>query len=458
MSFNPIAQGLALGYTAQQILKFVSRSFPSISPRIKKAQQAGHSAEEVLKFIGKSMEGSEYSPAMSQSQIHGMNEKRQEAFTKGALKLAAGSFAIPAIARSSVGQGILQQIGLNPRGPNPSATSSLNSSQSQSARSQIPFQVNGAQLPTDESSPLEKKIEPISQNTETQKQTDLLPAPSPISPTTPSASPNIVDSESIIKQMGLEEKVNNLLKAGNDPKNISSFVDQLLAPSQKKWLGEQIKLGKAKTMEEMVQDYIQNQKATSPESSEQPAPIKIEKGSLVSIPSGLEGHVESIRNGQVLIKDSDGRLHKSKQEDLIESPIPEKDLADLHDELIKAIEKNTGEDISRMVNFAGYDPKTNTLAFLPHIGALYTYEDITPEDAKLLTSILSTRKTSGENFIGAWKKGSKSPIGAAMSALIQKLQKQAGGKGKEYSQKFETLYNALEPARIAAKNKKKKKK
>jgi len=111
-----------------------------------------------------------------------------------------------------------------------------------------------------------------------------------------------------------------------------------------------------------------------------------------------------------------------------------------------------------MTSWAGYDPKKNSLAFMPHGGGIYIYEDITPEDASLLTSVLNTRKTSGENFIGAWKAGSKSPIGAAMSALIKKLQSERGGKGNEYSGKFETLYNYLEPAIQAKKKKKKKKK
>jgi len=181
----------------------------------------------------------------------------------------------------------------------------------------------------------------------------------------------------------------------------------------------------------------------------------IAKNEIVVTPHGV-GEVKEIRNGQALI-DVDGKLHKVKEDELEGSPLPEKDLAELYDDLIKGIESETEEDVSRMVQWAGYNPEENTLTFLPHTGKLYKYADISPEDAALLTDILSTRKTSGENFMGAWKAGSKSPIGAALSKLIRKLQSERGGKGNEYEETHEPIYSAYEPAVQAAKKKNKKK-
>lgn len=192
----------------------------------------------------------------------------------------------------------------------------------------------------------------------------------------------------------------------------------------------------------------------SPKSKEESQPIKIEKKSLVSSPNGI-GEVKEIRNGKALI-DVDGKIHKVKEEDLEASPLPEKDLADLYDDLISGIEGETGEDVSRMVQWAGYNPDTNQLQFLPHTGKLYTYGDISEEDAELLRNILSVRKTTGSNFIGAWKASSKSPIGAALSKLIRKLQSERGGKGQEYEASYEPIYSAYEPAIEAKKRKKKK--
>ena len=151
------------------------------------------------------------------------------------------------------------------------------------------------------------------------------------------------------------------------------------------------------------------------------------------------------------------KLHKVKAEDLAQSPLLEKDLAELHNDLISGIEKETGEETSRNVHWAAYDPETNSLLYVPYLGSGYLYDEIPEEDVKLLTNFLSTRKTTGKNFIGAWGAGTKSPIGAAMSALIKRLQSERGGKGKEYSRKFQTVYNAYEPAQKAAKKDEEKK-
>jgi hypothetical protein len=178
---------------------------------------------------------------------------------------------------------------------------------------------------------------------------------------------------------------------------------------------------------------------------------KLAKDSTVISPIGL-GRIKELRNGKAML-DVDGKKHVVNEDELIESPLPEKDLAELYEDMVSGIQKKTGQEMSRNVNWAGYDPKSNELAYRPHDGRLYVYDNISPEDAEELTSLLNTRKTTGENFIGAWQSGSQSPIGAAMSRLILRLQKERGGKGNEYSGKFETLYDAIEPAVKAAKAK-----
>lgn len=176
-----------------------------------------------------------------------------------------------------------------------------------------------------------------------------------------------------------------------------------------------------------------------------------EIGSSVLFPDGKIGKIDSIKQGIAKVN-VDGKDRHKNLDELIESPLPEKDLSDIYTDVLSEIKKETGQEVSRNVYWAGYDPNTNELAFIPHLGSLYVYKDISPEDSKELTSFLTQRKTTGENFIGAWEAGSKSPIGAAMSALIQRLQKTAG-KGKEYSRKYEKIYDALEPAKLAAKRK-----
>jgi len=237
----------------------------------------------------------------------------------------------------------------------------------------------------------------------------------------------------------------------------------LASPEFQQYALEQHDKGNPKQFEELFQDFVKkkakdrNQETQMPIGEQAEAPKKIEKTSFVSTPSGVTGIVESIKDQHALIKDDEGKLHKVASNDLIQSPIPEKDLADLHDELVKGIEKDTGQEVSRNVFWSGYDPQRNSLSYIPHGGGLYIYDDISPDDAKQLTSLLQRRKTSGENYIGAWTEGTSSPIGAAMSALIRKLQGERGGKGNEYSQKFDPIYSAFEPAMKAAKKKKKEK-
>jgi hypothetical protein len=179
---------------------------------------------------------------------------------------------------------------------------------------------------------------------------------------------------------------------------------------------------------------------------------RLSKNSTVIAPQGV-GEVKEIRNGKAIVE-IDGKRHQVNEEDLESSPIPEKDLADLYEDVISGIEKTTGKQVSRNVEWAGYDPNVNELAYRPHgSDKLYVYEDISPEDVELLTSLLTQRKSTGQNFIGAWEAGTESPIGAAMYQLIQKLQKERGGKGNEYRGRYDTIYDALEPAKQALKRK-----
>src|ERR1700692_1222350 len=106
----------------------------------------------------------------------------------------------------------------------------------------------------------------------------------------------------------------------------------------------------------------------------------IEKGGVVATPQGV-GEVKEIRNGKAIVE-VDGKKHQVNEEDVIQSPLPQDELADLHDALLRGIEKHTGEQISRNVEWAGYDPKTNELAYKPWMGGgkIYTYADISPED------------------------------------------------------------------------------
>lgn len=491
MTLN-LASYLAQGYGADEILKFVEKSFPNIGKAISAKKSSGIDAKDILKLIA-SLDAKQLKKADDNASRMNFDNPLERA-NAGAKSQQAN----PLLQAAKVGGTALAgaaAIGAAPllgRGASQVAANSLpttpNIPKTPYESTIAPSMKEGMPSPNFQPGPTLKPQD--MQSVQTQMQPKGQPQPQPnISPSSiqspvPSQPPN-VNSSQILQEMGLTEKINNLFKAGNNPEQISAGVQLSLTPGSKNYLQNKLKSGEAKPLPEMIQDYLTEQQGqqrteaaqkidqVTPEqktaiseklmAGEKAKPLEKmveqtpQKGSVVSTPDGMVGEIKDIKKKEALVE-SDGKLHKVKVDELIQSPLPEKDMADLYDDLIKGIEKETGEEVSRNVNWAGYDPEKNQLAYLPRDGALYIYDDISEQDKSMLEKFMSTRKTTGENYIGAWTEGTKSPIGAGMSALIKKLQAERGGKGNEYSQKFPTLYSALEPAQKAAKAKKRKKK
>ena len=184
------------------------------------------------------------------------------------------------------------------------------------------------------------------------------------------------------------------------------------------------------------QMYKPQEEAKAPESNE------------VMLPNGELGNIKG-KDAKGLLVESDGHVKKYSEDDVIKPPMPEKDLGDLYEDLVKAIPE---EAKSSMINVAGYDPNHNEFIFMPHDGALYVYKDIPQEFADKLQAAMFKAKTTGENLYGAWAEGEESR-GAGLSALIKELQKLYGGKGKEYTRKFEKVFDYFELAKKAYKEK-----
>lgn len=510
MNFSDLVnQAITAGFGEEQILEFLGNKIPGLKEGIRGAQKSGFLPSKILRFLSNSLPSKNRPEVEKQKNINdqylssiGLKTRQEREASrnkalKGALGVGAGILggmaaarAIPAIAGSKVGKSILSGIGLSPK-TSPSSQDESSTAQT----SQLPVQ--SAQFP---------------QQREAQQSTGQLPVESQMQTQASSQSPlqqNLSQAQSpsgaspkeranaIISKLGIEENINKANKRGKKFENIVTEVISSLNPKQKQEYQNLSRSAQIPPMAQLVKDYLssdvmhqsitesqlnsdqnnlgnqpkiaenmqikpkiaenmQIQENISPE-TEKSTSEPPQKGSIASTPDGKIGEIKSIRNGQALIE-SDGKLHKVKESDLQGPPIPEKDLGDLWEDVLRGIEKETGEEVSRNVEWAGYDPEANELFYKPHLGPGYTYKNIPEEDVKLLTSILTTRKTTGENFIGAWKTGSKSPIGAAMAALIKKLQEDRGGKGKEYSRKYQTIYAAHEPAQQALKNKKKKKK
>lgn len=444
---NPVSSALSIGYTAVQILNFLSKKNPSLAGKIGRATSAGYTANQILNFISRDFKSQDLE-GLSEQQIHKKRREYDAESTKDLAKIGlgiAGTLAsrgmfggqsptqaptqpspVPPIPGTPPAQGMAPPI--PPIGPAPMANAPV---QPPAIPPVGPAAMGG--IPT------------VTPNQPAQ-------GGAPFSP-----PPQQAQSQ-LLKQLGVEELVKSLAAKGQAPEQISSQIQGSMHPGTRKSLATKIAQGVERPIAEHIKDYLK-----SPEGLLREDVLKfgeetpLQKGDLVLDPSSnTMGDVKDIKQKQALL-DSDGKLHKAETDNLIKSPLPKKDLAELHDDLIRGIEEETGQQVSRNVNWAGYDPEKNMLAYLPHDGRLYTYEDMSEEDTDYLTKTLHQRKTSGSNFIGAWEQGSESPIGAAMYKLIKKLQEERGGKGNEYSGKFETIYSALEPAIKAAKAAKRKK-
>lgn len=219
---------------------------------------------------------------------------------------------------------------------------------------------------------------------------------------------------------------------------LKKFKEQLKG---KKGLKDQLQ-------EDFDKQYGQPTEKVIEQISPEAQPMEQVQGNLVLTPQGDIGEVQSVKNG-IATLNVDGKQKTRKEADLQEIPISQPDLATLYENLIQAIPEAAR---SSVINFAGYDADNNELIFRPHSGAAYVYKDIPPEFAEQLKNAMFKAKTTGENFYGSWSEGEGSRF-AGLSQLIRELQKQYGGKGKEYVRKYQTLVDILGEPEKAKKEK-----
>lgn len=432
-----IMKALSGGFTSKQVIQYLMKQFPQHKDKIEKALAMGFGADQIVKILTKGQASEEQAKAITEHEKTGRSEQqRKENINKTALAVAgttaaaASPYIMPRIAGALSGllpghggqpTPTMQQPPMGQQGIQPTP----------SPMQQTPGQTVGAQVQQPGGIP-NVPVPP------TQAQLPQQPGPSSIFEGILQKNNPKNLSEDQTKQLQSLQRMSDKLEKEGRPPNDPAFQN----------------------IEKKVRDVIKGRPGMSVEEisrfEEKYLPKEQPESNLVMTKSGDMGEVKGADTSGQLI-DVDGKVKKFKDEDIVESPIPQKDLADLYTDLIKGIGEE-GEEVSKNVYWAGYDPKTNELMYIPHDGGAYVYDNISPEDAKALTEMLTTRKSTGENYIGAWTKGTKSPIGAAMHALIVRLQKERGGKGNEYVNRFDTIYDALELAKKAAKKKYAKKK
>lgn len=471
-----VNQAMLFGYTAKQILNFVSNKIPSMKAGLQAARNSGFDEEKILKFLINKIPHNKEAVAEQETEndrylknIGIKTKKEREAtrnkFLQGALGVGSGALAAYGLAKaipSAISS--LSNMPQTAQAAGQTAAGSVGAATSPPQVATSPVQGVVGQIPAAPAGGLQL---PSGSQTN-QVQNIVVPQSSqpPVSPSnitqqnTIEQYQGITNPKEFLEKKGVLDQVDDSLKRGNNPLQVATElgikktgrarVDQELLSNIEAYAKE----AKAEPQEQkMLEPEGEKLDVSKEELEVEPEETKpIEKGSTIATKSGI-GTVQSISGNNALVEEN-GKVKQVKIDDMIQSPLPEKDLADLYDDLIKGIEKHTGKQVSRNVEWSGYDPNTNELAYKPHgSDRLYVYDDIGKEDVEILTNFLTKRKSTGDSFIGAWEAGTESPIGAAMYQLIKRLQAERGGKGKEYSGKFETIYDAIEPARIEKKKK-----
>lgn len=416
---NPIFAALAQGYESDEILNFMTKMMPQIAPRIRRAKYSGHSSRKILEYLSKSMDEESSEELQASNKISARQKKRHADITKGLVKegLKIGTYAFGAGLLARAAPHVLSRFPQIGKFLGPKALS-----EAIKPEPTTPIEVEGEKPELEKASPDKSQEESF----------------------------NLLESKGI----------------GKIFRQLSGQVEnsgQMFLALQKLYGKDFIKnleIQHKRPASEIIQgayEFVRTHQETPVESIQKPEPekpveegLKSEKptiGSNILLPDGEIGVIEKLP-GETAKLDIDGKKKVLKSRDLQLSPITKSELAELYNDLLKGIESHTGQEVSRNVNLAGYDAENNELVYTPHSGTTYVYRDIPQEDVDELLSFMN-RKTTGENYIGAWEAGTESPIGAAISKLIQKLV-QERGKGKEYSRKYNSIYDAIKPAREAA--------
>jgi hypothetical protein len=441
---NQIYSALEAGYSPERILKYIQKIDPDLAIKVNTALQAGHSIEQVLSFVSKN--GKNISKVFDQGKEERGNIYQEARKSVHPALKGAGMFA-GALLGGGAGAYALSRA--------------------------VPQAIQGSLLPALPKSP----IQALQIEGQAAKQLPFIegeaqaikPPPSPMQAPTAQQAPIASQAPIEISPLpeALQKQASAMLEAGNNPEQIENALKHI-QPKIVKEYEKSTNTPIRSAIEEFSKSLPAKEQAqpmgTGVQETQQPIetkvsePVeekpKVEERKKVALPNGDIGEITNIRQGIATVN-ANGKEYRRKLDELIESPLPQKELDELYEDLSKGIEAKTGEEISRMANLVGYDAKERALIFHPTgpKAPLYGYLKLNDEEVKELMETQALRKTSGENYVGAWKEGTKSVYGSKLSAFIRKLQESRGGKGSEYGFKFDLLYDAMEPAKVAKKEK-----
>lgn len=423
-----LTQALKEGFKPKQIIQFILKQFPEHRKKIETAMTMGYGADKILQMLSKDKKGvPQIDDSMLTESEKGseIEEIRRQNINKRALQVAGGAVALAAPM-------LLPRAG--------AAIAGALSEKTPSPMDETPGQVIAQEV----NQPGKIPNVPVPPQQQIQV---------PIDQTEVDTNPKYQPEYDFLEKRKLIIKMQTMAKAGKSPKEIAEMLKKKLPMMEQEYIRS---LGGGEgSLDDKLLDIankftqptgiIQKQVEKLPKLTEQ---SETEPTNLVLTKAGDLGDIKGA-DAKGLLINVDGKVHKYGDQDVIESPLPQKDLATLYEDLIQGIPEKAR---SSMINMAGYDPESKEFIFIPHSGDIYRYDDIPEEFAKKLEQVMFRAKTTGENFYGSWSEGEESR-GAGLSGLIKELQKYYGGKGKEYSRKYKKIFDLLELPKQAVREK-----
>jgi len=452
--------GLAAGYTVEQILNYLSKTFPALGSRIKQAVNAGKSPDEILKYLGK-FDKTALSKLRTNEQPFEPFPESQESNrllqadqavkdydpipeivkqgAKSAIPLAAGAAIAPKLGAMASqyapeAMGVLDRaLPTNLKGMIPALTGSPQGSPQQSSQTLQPPSVNQVTQPIVPQPPETAQPEGI-------PTTQGLPA-APPQPELPNISketdPLWGKLEKGVKKHK-DKDIETFLKVADNLKNYQGMnrqeFDLLYQQFQeKKASGEPVH----KIVKDMYDAYkapmkAEESKVSTSVPTEKIENVPIEKGNLVSSPKGV-GTVREIRNGQAVI-DVDGKLHKVNEAELESEPEEVKE-SKISFDLDKIPEDLRSAPLNEV--YVPGDRRHVTVKFNSNVGGekdkryLYFRKDGQPIDSEIVEKLRKGSQipvTSGKNFWGGWDSNTQDSRG---TVAFHELTRMAQREGEE---------------------------
>ena len=270
---NPIINAISQGHNPQQILQFLSKAVPQLSPHISQAVGSGYQAKQILGFLSNLFDTT-LTKGLSESEIHGENKRRQSEKVKSGLMLAGGALLAPVATNAiksmfsralpaGLAQGAVNQANAPP--------TPINAAQAANPPAAIPNQqpVNptpqlGANAPQQNNQlqniPTAPQVNPIIPTSNSP--IGNVPNPGAIQPVSPPPAPVVppMNFEPLLQKTGAKSIIDSWMQ--NNPPDIIATGMRGLYPTMVKDIEKESK----RPFEEVINEYIANS-AQTPDNS-----------------------------------------------------------------------------------------------------------------------------------------------------------------------------------------------